>query len=70
MGIKFKLYESVGVREYLIVDPENETVLQYYLDDDSNEYSLKNGKPYTNDEQLSLYIFPNVIIDLKDVFVE
>lgn len=30
---KFQLYEEAGVKEYWIVEPQNETVLVYYLND-------------------------------------
>jgi Uma2 family endonuclease len=34
-GVKYKLYESEGVKYYIIVDPENSEVLIYELKDES-----------------------------------
>jgi len=39
-GVKFEDYAAHGVREYWIVDPQDETVEQYLLTDDG-EYRLK-----------------------------
>ena len=64
---KFDLYEAAGVREYWIVHPEEGTVLPYTLDP-SGKYPLARMRPYTRGEQLSSFVFPELHIDLSEVF--
>ncbi|RIV22343.1 Uma2 family endonuclease [Fibrisoma montanum] len=40
-GIKYQDYESHGVREYWIVDPEKQVIEQYVLQDDTYELLVK-----------------------------
>lgn len=40
-GIRYQDYESHGVREYWIVDPEKQTVEQYLLEADQYELRMK-----------------------------
>ncbi|MEX2589779.1 MAG: Uma2 family endonuclease [Chitinophagales bacterium] len=61
---KFELYEEYGVREYWIVSPENRSVILSVLD---------NGKyrplrPCTEPETLQSVIFPELKVELKEVF--
>ncbi len=65
---KFKLYEANGVREYWIVHPKDQTILQYFLDIETKKYILKENRPFTSSESISSYIFPDLIIDLQDIF--
>jgi len=64
MVSKRLLYESFGVREYLIVDPERRLVMAF---------RLENGK-YTNmqivpeDEILTSIVLPGLEIDLRRAF--
>lgn len=63
MKDKFQLYEEAGVREYWIIDPNQESVLINVLE---------NGK-YTShypviDDEVSSYIFPNIKIHTDDIF--
>lgn len=63
MKDKFQLYEEAGVREYWIVDPNQESVLINVLE---------NGK-YTShypiiDDEVSSYIFPNIKIHTDNIF--
>ena len=56
---KFSIYENFGIKYYLIVDPEKETVEIYLLED--SKYTLQNfspGTPYT------FYISEGCKIDL------
>lgn len=63
MKYKFELYEEAEVREYWIVDPNQESVLIY---------SLENGKYKINfpiiDDYVNSYIFPNLKIHTDDIF--
>lgn len=63
MKDKFELYQESGVREYWIVDPNQESVLIYIL---------KNGeyiglKPVVDDTAAS-QIFPDLTIHTNDIF--
>ena len=37
MIIKYRKYKAAGVKEYWLVDPENEIVLTYYFGEDGTE---------------------------------
>jgi Uma2 family endonuclease len=65
MREKFRIYEEAGVREYWIVNPAERNVLQYIL----NEAGQYSGlAPATEEDQLRPHIFPDLVIDLKEVF--
>ena len=63
---KMKLYERAGVKEYWIVDPLNNTLYVYTLQ--NNEYR----KPhiYTEEDKVKVGIFPELEIDMAMVFRE
>ena len=65
LKVKFNLYESAGVKEYWIVDPNNKTVIIYKLGED-----IKYGRPdvYTEEDSIKVGIFEDLAIDLKEVF--
>ena len=65
MKSKKLLYEESGVREYLIFDPEHENVFQFHLTD-TGVYSL--ATIYVDDDILPSVIFPDLNINLKEVF--
>jgi Uma2 family endonuclease len=66
MREKFRAYEEAGVREYWIVNPAERNVLQYVL----NEAGQYSGlAPATEEDQLRPHIFPDLVIDLKEVFI-
>jgi len=62
---KFFLYESVGVKEYWIVDPSNETLTVYILCKD-NKYTR--GVVYAGEDKAKVEIFEDLEIEMKDVF--
>jgi len=66
MKEKRNLYEKAGVKEYWIVDPYNNTVQVYLLQ--NNEYR----KPdiYTEEDKIKVSIFPDLEIDLTIIFKE
>ena len=66
---KFELYQAVGVQEYWIVHPIEETVLPYRLDD-NGEYQLVRKTPFTRNETLSVGIFPGLEIELDEIFIK
>lgn len=61
---KFELYEEFGVREYWIVSPENRSVIVNVLE----KGSFKTFRPLTEGEKLKSKIFPELEVDLKEVF--
>jgi Uma2 family endonuclease len=61
---KYQLYEQVGVREYWIVNPDDQLV---------HVFSLLNSKfqldgTYTAEDAVKIGIFDDITIDLKNVF--
>lgn len=63
MKDKFELYEESGVREYWIIDPNQESVLINVLE--NGVYDVK--RPILDDFVVS-YIFPNIKIHTDDIF--
>ena len=65
MERKFELYRKAGVREYWIVDPENNTLKAHHFQD---------GKIFTNSyektETVPVVLFPDLSISLERVFAE
>lgn len=67
MEDKFLLYERVGVKEYWIVDPHNNTVLVYKLED-KDKYGRH--KTYSAEDVLKPGIFEDMEIKLSEVFAD
>jgi Uma2 family endonuclease len=65
MKIKYALYEESGVREYWVVYPSEESLLQFVLGEDE-KYALKGS--FHEDEVFHAHIFPELKIDLAEVF--
>jgi Uma2 family endonuclease len=63
---KFELYEENGVLEYWIVRPYENTVQQFYLENDKYQYK----KTYIETDKISPIILPELLIDLVEVFEE
>ncbi len=63
--IKFKDYEAHGVSEYWIVDPVNETVEQYYLQNEKYELLLK-----AKDGTINSIVLPDFKVQIRAVFDE
>ncbi|WP_088188834.1 Uma2 family endonuclease [Desulfosporosinus sp. FKA] len=63
--VKFNKYEKAGVREYWIVEPEIKIVSVFTL-----QNNKKYGRPdvFSEEGQISVSIFPDLIIDLEPVF--
>ncbi len=65
MREKFEVYEEAGVREYWLVNPSDNVVLIYVLNEAGKYIGLA---PVTEDQELRAAIFPELVIDLKEVF--
>ncbi|MCF6240447.1 MAG: Uma2 family endonuclease [Bacteroidales bacterium] len=61
---KYALYQKFGVKEYWIVFPTEKVIYQYVLE--KGKYEQKGI--YVEDEPISPHIFPDLSIDLKEVF--
>jgi Uma2 family endonuclease len=59
------LYQESGVIEYWLVYPEHQAIHQFVLNE-NQRYQLK--KMYTNDDMASPYLFPDLVIDVNEVF--
>ncbi|CCE25286.1 Uma2 family endonuclease [Methylotuvimicrobium alcaliphilum] len=64
MQIKYQLYQECGVQEYWLVYPEQQAIHQFVLDAEG-QYQLK---AMFADESASSYLFPDLSIDLTDLF--
>ncbi|MFN0201502.1 MAG: Uma2 family endonuclease [Bacteroidia bacterium] len=63
--IKFHLYAEAGVKEYWIVSPHDENVLQFVLNEE-NKYQLL--QLHTDEDTIIPYLFPEIAIDLQEIF--
>ncbi len=63
---KYQLYEKFGVKEYWIVYPDAQVIYQYVLE--KGKYMQKGI--FVQDEKITAHIFPDLEIDLKDVFTD
>lgn len=61
---KFNLYQKYGVNEYWIVDPGNQTVHVYTLEDGS--YQTRHL--YTEQETIQSVIYPELVIPMDSLF--
>ncbi len=66
MREKYRVYEEAGVREYWIVNPSEKVVFVYVLDEAGIFIGLA---PVTEEDPLRSAIFPDLAINLKEVFV-
>ncbi len=64
LQIKYELYQESGVSEYWLVYPYEQTVHQFVLE--NGQYQLK--KMYAGDDIASPFLFPDLKIQLNDVF--
>ncbi len=65
MNIKYELYQESGVIEYWIVYPEQQAIHQFALDE-NGRYQLQHM--YTDDDIATAYLFPELAIELTEVF--
>lgn len=63
MNDKFDLYEEAGVREYWIIDPNQESVVINLLENE--KYTIKKA---VIDDEVKSYIFPNLKIHTDEIF--
>lgn len=68
MQIKYELYQENGVLEYWLVYPFEQAVYQFILDATTQKYRL--FKMYSGVDKANSYLFPDLEIDLQEVFGE
>ncbi|MBL6986685.1 MAG: Uma2 family endonuclease [Methylobacter sp.] len=68
MRLKYDLYQENGVTEYWLVYPYEQAVYQFLLDKDTEKYQL--FAMHAGDDIAKPYLFPELDIDLADVFAE
>ena len=61
---KFRIYESAGVREYWIVDPESRTAQVHILDNEKFNFI----KTYRDNETVPVHVLDGCTISLPDTF--
>ena len=64
IGIKFDLYQENGVKEYWIVNPTENAIFIYSLQNEK----FVGLKPLTEDDKMNSVLFPELIFDVKDIF--
>ena len=62
---KYLLYEKVGVKEYWLVDPVNESVEMHLLIDGYYEFQ----GVFTKEDTVSVQVLPELELDLNKIFV-
>lgn len=67
LHLKYDLYQENGVTEYWMVHPYEQTVYQFVLNKDE-KYQLH--AMYAGDDLATPFLFPELHIDLADVFAE
>jgi len=63
---KYNVYQETGVREYWVVNPEGKYINQY-VPDANGIYQLQ--QTVFEKDNISPAIFPELLIDVKDVFL-
>jgi Uma2 family endonuclease len=65
MKTKKLLYEECGVREYWVIDPTHETLIQYFLQENG---TYSSPQIYVSSELVQSAIFPELQVALMDIF--
>lgn len=65
---KFALYQEGGVQEYWLVYPYEQSVHQFALNTDTEKYELL--AMFSSEDTASPVLFPDLQIDLAEVFAE
>ncbi len=66
--LKYELYQENGVGEYWLVYPYEEAIHQFILNPETQRYQLHGI--YAQDGFISPYLFPDLKMDLTEVFAE
>ena len=63
---KFQLYQEAGVKEYWLVYPGEAVIAQFLLDEQQEKYQLI--RMFSGQDQATPCLFPDLSIDLEDIF--
>jgi Uma2 family endonuclease len=63
--LKYELYEEAGVKEYWIINPVEENVVVFLLNDEGNFSGLK---MYATEDEIISIAIPGLKINLKEIF--
>ena len=63
---KYQLYRETGVKEYWLVYPYEASVSQFVLDEEHEKYQL--AQMFSRNDKATALLFPDLAIDLKDIF--
>jgi Uma2 family endonuclease len=63
--LKFELYEEAGVKEYWIINPVEENLIIYILD---NERKFGGGKMYAGGDIIHCTAIPDLHVEVTDIF--
>ena len=67
MKNKFEVFEENGIKEYWLIDPANEAVLVYVLNEQGKYIGLP---PFTMEDTISSAVFPGFSLKVEDIFQE
>lgn len=65
---KYQLYQEAGVKEYWLVYPYEATVSQFVLNDREGKYQLIGM--YCATDRVAPFLFPELVVDLQEVFAK
>jgi Uma2 family endonuclease len=65
MKDKFEIYQEAGVKEYWIVEPNDQFILIYTL----QKGKYIGSKPYTMEDCITSIILPDFSLDVKEIFL-
>lgn len=63
---KYQLYQASGVKEYWLIYPHEQTIQQFILNTEDNEYDLH--RMYSDNDSIIPYLFPYLSIELAEIF--
>ncbi len=63
---KLKLYQEFGVKEYWVVDPQEQTITTYLYYEASQKFSTE--KTYNRSNRISVTVLPGCSFELKQIF--
>ncbi|TMN22119.1 Uma2 family endonuclease [Lentibacillus cibarius] len=62
---KYKLYEKTGVKEYWLVDPENQSVEVHILTGEQYQFQ----GVFTKEDTIAVHVLPGLALDLSQLFM-
>jgi Uma2 family endonuclease len=64
--IKYQLYQECGVKEYWTIFPSEEVIYQFVLNEETQQYQLIGI--FANEGEAIPYLFPELKVDLEEIF--